>query len=586
MARLQWGDIAKRVYETGVDRGVLYVGTEAAPWEGLVSIDVVASGGEAQAFHIDGYKYLNVSGPEDAGLTIEAFTYPDLFLQCDGSVQIDKGLFVNNQFRTPFGMAYRTHVADQSQGTDLGYKLHIIFNALASPTSHTSTTENEAIDPSTFSWQVTMRQEPVKGYKPTAHLTIDSRKTPKGLLKKFEEILYGTETANPRLPLPQEIFELFETEGPLTRRNHFTNPTYRAAGGSIEVRRNFGLIANLGKTTDSTIQTNNVEFGGDLWTKLDCLSPGDGYGTNLMTVDPPPIQNGEPFVGSFEVANPSEEEIELEIQFASAVNVAYTIGPLGRTRIYTSIQRQDYYGNLNISVVSRVSDTTFLIRNPMFEKHLAYLPYFDGDTPDADGLSYSWTTTTRDGAISIATSKVPIGIPPLRPNPELRCWVTETDSLKATVVHLLGSDSVILGGNGIPAIPNELWSCRVKVRQVLGSPIIIYGLLGGSEQNTNFISGVRSPNVQLSAEGGWKEIVINGSLMPAGTHLVMLLIRNQGLVRPNIFPGTVLEFKEGIIEKALTSGPYFDGSSQDERHDFYKWEGEPDNSTSTLNTWN
>ena len=226
MSKLVWDQTGERYYETGVKQGVLYPqatgGTypKGVAWNGLTAVTESPSGAEATALYADDIKYLNLMSAEEFGATIEAYTYPDEFAQCDGSAAIATGVSIGQQSRKAFGLCYRTTLGNDVDGNDFGYKLHIIYNALAAPSEKAYATINDSPEAITFSWEVTTTPVNVTGFKPTASITIDSTKVDKSKLTSLEEILYGKdapsnggEGTDPRLPLPNEIAELMKTTG-------------------------------------------------------------------------------------------------------------------------------------------------------------------------------------------------------------------------------------------------------------------------------------------------------------------------------------------------------------------------------------
>lgn len=224
--RLDWDKVGERQYETGVDRGVLYVQDETGAypkgvaWNGLSAVTESPSGAESTAIYADNIKYLDLQSAEEFGATIEAYMYPDEFGQCDGSAEVAPGVFVGQQTRKAFGLAYRTIVGNDVTGNDYGYKLHLIYGAKAAPSEKGYQTVNDSPEAITLSWEITTTPVAVEGFKPTALLTIDSTKVPADKLKALEDILYGTNGVDggtgveSRLPLPNEIAELFKTEQP------------------------------------------------------------------------------------------------------------------------------------------------------------------------------------------------------------------------------------------------------------------------------------------------------------------------------------------------------------------------------------
>lgn len=220
MSRITWDDIGEKTYETGVKKGVLYPMvsgsyTAGVPWNGLTAVNENPTGAETTAKYADDTKYLNLVSSEEYAATIEAFTYPDEFAQCDGSATAGTGgcVSIGQQKRKPFGFSYVTTVGNDTDEMDYGYKIHLVYNALAKPSSKSYGTVNETPDAITFSWEIsTTPVEVGSGYKPTAHLVIDSTKTTEALLTSFKDIIYGSENAEPRLPLPSEVISHFTSQ--------------------------------------------------------------------------------------------------------------------------------------------------------------------------------------------------------------------------------------------------------------------------------------------------------------------------------------------------------------------------------------
>lgn len=216
MAKLVWDQAGQRIYETGVKMGVLYVqskeGTypKGVAWNGLTAVNESPSGAEATPLYADDTKYLNLRSAEEFGATIEAYTYPEEFEQCDGSAEIAKGVVAGQQARVAFGLCYRTAVGNDIQGNDFGYKLHLIYGATAAPSEKSYSTINDSPEAITFSWEVNCAPVDVPGLKPTACITIDSTKVEAEKLAALEAKLYGDESGEPQLPLPSEIAEIFK----------------------------------------------------------------------------------------------------------------------------------------------------------------------------------------------------------------------------------------------------------------------------------------------------------------------------------------------------------------------------------------
>ena len=219
MSKLQWDKTGERLYETGLDRGVLYPmdATGAYPkgvvWNGLTAVNESPSGAEASPLYADNIKYLNLMSAEEFGASIEAYTYPDEFAVCDGSAEVATGVIVGQQPRKPFGLCYRTAIGNDVAGTEHGYKIHIVYGCLAAPSEKGYQTINDSPEAITFSWEVTTTPVEVPGFKPSATLIIDSTKDTAAEMKAIEDVLYGKD-AEPgsiaRLPLPAEILSIMD----------------------------------------------------------------------------------------------------------------------------------------------------------------------------------------------------------------------------------------------------------------------------------------------------------------------------------------------------------------------------------------
>lgn len=215
MTQLSWDTVGERFYETGVDHGVLYLPDAGGAydtgfaWNGLISVTESPSGAEATPTYADNIKYLNLISAEEFGATIEAYTYPDEFGQCDGTASPTAGVFIGQQRRKTFGLSYRTRVGNDVDATDFGYKLHLIYGALAAPTEKAYTTVNDSPEAITFSWEVSTTPVQVPGFKPSAQLTIDSTKVDPAALATLEAMLYGGVGSDPQLPQPAAVIAIF-----------------------------------------------------------------------------------------------------------------------------------------------------------------------------------------------------------------------------------------------------------------------------------------------------------------------------------------------------------------------------------------
>lgn len=220
MTKLAWDVIGERLYETGVRKGVLYPqdpsGTYplGVAWNGLTAVTESPSGAEANPIYADDTKYLNLVSAEEFGATVEAYTYPDEFSVCDGSASLGTGISIGQQSRRSFGLAYRTALGNDIEGEEYGYKLHLIYGALAAPSEKAYATINDSPEAITFSWELSTIPVTVTDKKPTACLTIDSTKADETILAALEDMLYGTDNAAPYLPLPDAVAAMFATAAP------------------------------------------------------------------------------------------------------------------------------------------------------------------------------------------------------------------------------------------------------------------------------------------------------------------------------------------------------------------------------------
>lgn len=220
--KLIWDKTGERFYETGINKGVLYPQAaegnypKGVAWNGLTAVNESPSGAEATPLYADNIKYLNLMSTEEFGATVEAYTYPDEFAACNGEASLADGVAIGQQARKAFGMAYQTRVGNDIDGTELGYKIHLIYGALAAPSEKAYSTINDSPEAITFSWELTTTPVEVTGFKPTATLVIDSTKVEADKLAAIEAVLYGSENEEARLPLPDEVLSIINgttTEG-------------------------------------------------------------------------------------------------------------------------------------------------------------------------------------------------------------------------------------------------------------------------------------------------------------------------------------------------------------------------------------
>ena len=219
MAKIKWDETGEKIYETGVKNGVLYLPNETGvydtgvAWNGLTAVTESPSGAESTPLYADDIKYVELQSAEDFGATLECYTYPDEFAECDGSAEVAPGVIIGQQNRKTFGLCYRTTLGNDVKGNEFGYKLHLIYGAKASPSEKSYSTINDSPEAITFSYEITTTPVNVTGHKPTASLTINSTKVEAGKLQQLEALLYGGDSTEAKLPLPDEVINLLKNNG-------------------------------------------------------------------------------------------------------------------------------------------------------------------------------------------------------------------------------------------------------------------------------------------------------------------------------------------------------------------------------------
>jgi hypothetical protein len=248
MTKVAWDQVGDRTYETGVDRGVLFIPSAGGvydtgfAWNGLTTVTEKPSGADANPQYADNIKYLNLVAAEEFGATIEAFTYPAEFAQCDGTAEPTPGVTVGQQTRKSFGLAYRTLMGNDVDGTDYGYKLHLVYGALASPTEKAHGTVNDKPEAMAFSWDVTTTPVDVPGFKPTAVMTVDSTLVDGAGLTALENALYGSVGEEPLLPTPAEVVAFFS--GAVVEAVP-TQPTFVQGTNTIAIPTIVGVVYTI-----------------------------------------------------------------------------------------------------------------------------------------------------------------------------------------------------------------------------------------------------------------------------------------------------------------------------------------------------
>lgn len=262
MSKLTWDNLGERFYETGVDKGVLFIPdgggvyNDGVAWNGLTTLTEAPSGAAATPQFADNLKYLNLISAEEFGGTIAAFTYPDEFAQYDGLASPSPGLSISQQSRKPFGLCYRTRLGNDIDGNDHGYKLHLVYGCQVAPSQKAFGTINDTPAPIAFSWTLTTTPVNVTGLKPTSLIIVDSLKVSSDDLIALELILYGSTGINPRLPLPDELIALFA--GEVTSVAVLTAPTYNGTTHTITIPTQTGItyyIDDVAQTAGPVVLT-------------------------------------------------------------------------------------------------------------------------------------------------------------------------------------------------------------------------------------------------------------------------------------------------------------------------------------------
>ena len=281
MSRLTWGEIGKRFYDTGIDRGVLYVANKpGVPWDGITAVEEKSEGGEARPYYLDGVKYLNLAAREEFAATLSAFFSPVEFDACDGTLELSRGLFATQQKRRSFGLTYRTMVGNDTEGEAHGYRIHLVYNALAAPStrSHNTTSKDANLDP--LSWELTTKPNLVDRASPTSHFYVDTRFAPPELIEALEDILYGDDSGDPRMPTTTQLLTLFAYDDGLVV-NKYLGGRYTADGEAVTL----GTLGNFEISHDRVFDNGDGSFKIITYDGLDVTElPPDEYSAEGSSV--------------------------------------------------------------------------------------------------------------------------------------------------------------------------------------------------------------------------------------------------------------------------------------------------------------
>lgn len=606
MARLNWGATAERFYETGIDRGVLYTGNGiGVPWNGLTSVSESPTGGEAKPAYIDGYKFRNVASSEEYEATIEAFSSPKEFGPCDGSRSIHNGLIATQQPRQAFNFSYRTLVGNPIEGTDYGYKIHLVYNALAGPAQRSNGTVSDSIEASKLSWSVTTLPPSLTGMKPTAHFIIDTRETPRGLLAAIEDILYGTDVNSARMPMVSELVAMFQSEGPVMRRNLVTNPSFRAVGSQTEIRRNLtNNPAYRAPGTAAFEMRRNYIADPNLVTATGWTGAGAGgvvsTGAAGAQVYSPnqAAAVGETWAVGLEIVNGSGVTLTGTIGVGATTGALFGSNARGSTNFSVpagqTLRFTNYFtlaaGADGLRLLLSITNgggapAGIVIRKAMMAKEPGILPYFDGSTPAADGLTYSWTGAANDSASIATATRVYTSsfLPYLRNTWQMTGGATDGSNSARAYVAMNASTLLLFSSDAPPAVAGDVISGRFRARLVNATAPVtinpqIYGYTsGGAAVSQQLLA----PQVTLPADGSWVDVLLpNAQIVGATIAQARLYITTSA--DPRSYPGSpIIEVSNVLVEKAAVCLPWFDGRKAASDGLTYGWSGTADASPAT-----
>lgn len=632
MSRVTWGDSGTRFYETGVDRGVLYVNNVGVAWSGITSVSESPTGGDAKPYYMDGIKYLNIAGSEEFEATLEALSAPSEFGPCDGHQSINNGLVAHQQPRKAFGLSYRTLVGNDTLGASLGYKIHLVYNALAAPAERQYNSTGASSDPTAKSWALTTLPPSLTGMKPTAHFVIDSRKTPKMLLVAIEDILYGNDSADARLPLVSELVTLFKSEGPRTRTNYLWNPSFRYVNpGTTEIRRNIINNPNYKTLGASGEVRRNLSPNPNF--ELDTTTWGNYTGGAVLTRTTAAAYSG---TNGLRVTSDGAQLIPRVGQFLSGLVSAGQVVTLSyRTRLvagtgwatgatpYSMLRgaknaggewsvaanptlaslTPDANGWYYVSVTATVdADTTgqivtnlgwsngatpapntaqWDIDEVLLEKAPTVLPYFDGSTAAANSLTYSWVGTANASA-SIATGTLSQGASLIGYNRKAWTGVGAAPDGSNTSMSYIGSSSTSVSASSLvlfcyegATTPGDVVAGRFKVR-LRGSTTsytVNPTFFAYSSAGAGMSAIYTAPSVVIPADGSWVDVVIPGTTAPANSASVRFYITTVSSMSTPAIIETAMVLEEKVAAAGNPPRPFFSGSTPNADGLTYSWVG-------------
>jgi hypothetical protein len=435
MTKLVWDAAGQRYYEAGVDRGVLYPNNgPGVAWNGLINVNDAPSGGEGVPYYIDGIKFLGTAAPEEFSASIEAYTYPEEFALCDGTAFDGNGLSFGLQPRSSFGLSYRTLIGNDLDGTDHGYKIHLIYNALAAPSAKPQKTLNNSPEAMSFNWNMTATPVAIDGRRPTPHLIIDSTKTDPTLLRVLELYLYGDTSVVPRLPTPKQLALLFgswtalgiETNflgvGPGISRfmiNYAPNPSFEASGSDLNLATNLftnpafetlgSLFAMRRNLTINGIPLTNTQYwisgaaltrqqvGGKWWMNAPSGTYTYASATGIV---------GRFYAASMRIAGPVGATVttaSTDNQVGEVTKPTTVVIPAsGEIVVKMSASRAVSGTAINFGLFPQVSGiriTEMLLEEVAVIGDVPAAPYFDGASTNTDEFSHAW-----EGGVSASPS--------------------------------------------------------------------------------------------------------------------------------------------------------------------------------------